>query len=48
MTERQVSRIIKISDRERARTKEKIRRYEAQCRTIDSIMDNANEWIRNG
>ncbi len=48
MTDRQVSRIIKISDRERARTMEKVRRYEAGCKAIDSIMDGASEWIRNG
>ncbi len=37
MTERQVSRVMRISDRERAKANERIRRYDAECRTIDRI-----------
>ncbi len=48
MDKRQVSRVLRITDRERARAAQRVRKYDAECKAIDGLMDGANEWIRHG
>ena len=41
MNKVQVSRVMRISDRARDKVAKRIMRYEAECRTIDEIVDGA-------
>ncbi len=41
MDKREILRAMRLSDREKARIAARIMRYEAECRTIDEIVDGA-------
>ena len=48
MSNSEVDRLLRLDKRKQQRAAERIRRFHAQGRWIDQMMEDANELIRNG